>query len=746
MKRIALILLFLLVPNLVRAQQKKALSAASATCTTTSCLSVTVDQTQGGATFTISANPSGNTIQFEASGDGGSTVVAISATPSNSTTAVTSTTGTGVWQVNTSGYTNLYLRMSTLVGGTTTVSIIQGLPSARGGSGGGGGGGGGGSSGGAGLDCSTFPGADLGAKWLACVAAAPNGGLVSLGNFTSPQTLSTAVTITRPVTTNCGGIFINQSAPIVLGDNTFTFVGTSLISTPDQICTFNKTANIDQLTVDGSSNYVSFINLIGNRGTGKTGSGLITSSGSFNAIIEGVFISQQATDDILDSGGNNTFKDSILATYGANGLVTSGFLPVIDNVSITDSSDSTGSALVSTGIITKAINLNIQTVGLAAAISNPTERLWISQSLISQSNNYPAITSPAGNLIVTNSNISGGGTHGADVVSTGILQLDHDEISNASHAVDVIQAGGGAVRITNNVISFTRLSGNSAINLNAGPSIGAIISGNQVSFNTADTPSGDNYGIRFTIPAMGDFLQNLVKDNIINANNKATDHGFFFDNGLGNVTANFNRIEGNQCVDMSISTCIVRTDAIGEHTIYQDNETNLGTAGLYAAGGGVNDIVIQLSSSFTFATLPTAGNGSQLYCSDCTAGVLAASGAGGMIFYMNGRWGNIEPTTAPTVSSGFGTGAAVSANPNGPTAFRLGVGTSNTGTGVVALPAAKTGWNCYATDITTKSTLVAATLQTASTTASATFQNYTDVVGTHAWVDSDVLAISCFAY
>ncbi len=128
------------MPSLARAQQKKVLTAASGTCTTTSCLTVTVDPTQGGATLTISANASANTIQFEASGDGGTTVVAISATPSNSSTAVTSTTSTGTWQINTSGYTNLYLRMSSLVSGTTTVSIVQGTPSARGGSGGGGGG------------------------------------------------------------------------------------------------------------------------------------------------------------------------------------------------------------------------------------------------------------------------------------------------------------------------------------------------------------------------------------------------------------------------------------------------------------------------------------------------------------------------------------------------------------------------------------------------------------------------------
>jgi hypothetical protein len=102
-------------------------------------------------------------------------------------------------------------------------------------------------------------------------------------------------------------------------------------------------------------------------------------------------------------------------------------------------------------------------------------------------------------------------------------------------------------------------------------------------------------------------------------------------------------------------------------------------------------------------------------------------------------------STAPTVSSGFGTGASITAN-NGPAAFRLSVGTSNTGTGVVGLPTATTGWNCYATNITTKNTNQATVLQTASTTASATFQNYTDVMGTHAMTDNDVLAISCFAY
>jgi hypothetical protein len=137
-KQLFLILAILCAPWLARAQQNQALSASATTCTVTntSCLIVGVDPGQGGATFTVTANASGNTIQFEATGDGGKSWVALNATPSNSSTAASSTSSTGVWQANTAGYTNIRMRMSTLAGGTTTVSIIQSTASARAGGGG----------------------------------------------------------------------------------------------------------------------------------------------------------------------------------------------------------------------------------------------------------------------------------------------------------------------------------------------------------------------------------------------------------------------------------------------------------------------------------------------------------------------------------------------------------------------------------------------------------------------------------
>lgn len=114
------------------------LSAAASSCTATGtvCLIVPVDVNQGAAAFTVSTNASANTIQFEATGDGGGTWVALNATPSNSTTAATSTTSTGTWQANVAGYTHVRVRMSTLVSGTNLVSITQSTASARSGGGG----------------------------------------------------------------------------------------------------------------------------------------------------------------------------------------------------------------------------------------------------------------------------------------------------------------------------------------------------------------------------------------------------------------------------------------------------------------------------------------------------------------------------------------------------------------------------------------------------------------------------------
>ncbi len=105
-------------------------------------------------------------------------------------------------------------------------------------------------------------------------------------------------------------------------------------------------------------------------------------------------------------------------------------------------------------------------------------------------------------------------------------------------------------------------------------------------------------------------------------------------------------------------------------------------------------------------------------------------------------------STAPTVLAAGcgGSGASITTN-NGTGAFKVNVGTSNTGTCTITMPTATTDWICSATDITRTTTTVSQTKSIPGGTPATqiTLQNYTDISGTGAWTDSDVIAVSCVA-
>jgi hypothetical protein len=62
------------------------------------------------------------------------------------------------------------------------------------------------------------------------------------------------------------------------------------------------------------------------------------------------------------------------------------------------------------------------------------------------------------------------------------------------------------------------------------------------------------------------------------------------------------------------------------------------------------------------------------------------------------------------------------------------------------MPAATTGWNCSANDITTNTTSVFVQKQTgAESTTSVTITNFNDVAVATAFVASDVLKVTCIA-
>ena len=103
------------------------LTASGSDCTTGgACVQLTNLQSPslqvGGAVLTLSGTWSG-TVQFEASGDGGKTWVSVNAYPLNSTTAATSTTSAGSWQVNVSGFTGIRLRCSAFSSGPIVATI-----------------------------------------------------------------------------------------------------------------------------------------------------------------------------------------------------------------------------------------------------------------------------------------------------------------------------------------------------------------------------------------------------------------------------------------------------------------------------------------------------------------------------------------------------------------------------------------------------------------------------------------------
>lgn len=104
-------------------------------------------------------------------------------------------------------------------------------------------------------------------------------------------------------------------------------------------------------------------------------------------------------------------------------------------------------------------------------------------------------------------------------------------------------------------------------------------------------------------------------------------------------------------------------------------------------------------------------------------------------------------STAPTIAAaGCGGSAASISSNNGTAAFKVNVGTTNTGTCTVTMPAATTDWVCSANDNTTKSANVfyTAAVPGGTPTTQISLQNYTDAAATHAWTDSDIIEVSCF--
>jgi hypothetical protein len=93
----------------------------------------------------------------------------------------------------------------------------------------------------------------------------------------------------------------------------------------------------------------------------------------------------------------------------------------------------------------------------------------------------------------------------------------------------------------------------------------------------------------------------------------------------------------------------------------------------------------------------------------------------------------------PSFTSGFNSGSLTTSN--GPPSFLINIGTGTAGsTGVIGLPTATNGWNCFVTN-QTRAAVIQATTVSAS---SVTFTNFGTTFTATNWTNSDVLQASCF--
>lgn len=178
------------------------------------------------------------------------------------------------------------------------------------------------------------------------------------------------------------------------------------------------------------------------------------------------------------------------------------------------------------------------------------------------------------------------------------------------------------------------------------------------------------------------------------------------------------------------------------------------TAPVPVASGGTNII------SYTTGDLIYASGATTLSkLIDAASGVLCAGGVGVAPAYCGNPTlttptatsltlgtGVVLASGTPSLSSGFG--AAPGLVFGNSSSFEWNVGTGGAAsTGVILLgTTASHGWVCSVVDVTTQSSTVFLTKQTASTTTTASFTNYDAAGAAAAWVASDKLLIRCSQY
>jgi hypothetical protein len=478
------------------------------------------------------------------------------------------------------------------------------------------------------INCAMFPGApDMGIQINNCLAAGPaTGAIYDTTHFASPQMINTPIVMNKPGMIVSCAITIFQNAPITLSANTASWTGC-----PNKSTVLIESCDIDQFTVTGAYNTISNLDLEGAKATLK-GNGIVLDNSAghqqqaniTNNLIEGHFY-----DEILNNSGSyNYIEGNSIQNYGSHAVEVNGalFLIISGNV-ITGFGDETGSTVYAHGNCQLTITANDlieNRAGFPAIDGRACGNLKITSNSL--------IYSPSGTAVMVAGpgEISGNYVSGVTALSAmgGNGTAENNSLEgNGGHAV--ILNGANQYVLSGNIISLVdTVGGFCGINI-TGDTIGVQAVSNTVLLTST---GADDYGACMIVT--GAHMLNNRIDGLSVSGLTRQGYAFFFNNLDGLNTNVSNIIRNVSCMNMT--NCYKRVDPANNVDIYED--ALVGDSAFDAGTGSNQDIFIQ--PELPFAELPSpAGNGSHIYCRDCTAGAVAAGGGpGAMVSRVGGTW------------------------------------------------------------------------------------------------------------
>jgi hypothetical protein len=490
------------------------------------------------------------------------------------------------------------------------------------------------------LKCNSgMAGADWGAKANTCLAATT--GVADMSELKGSQTLGTAITIPANKTLYCGaGTNLSQTAAVTASGAKSSFIGD-----PSLTCIITKAGNLDQITVTAANVTVQNLNLAGVKGS-FTGHGINLNTGATNDTIQGNIISAEAGDNIIDQSGTfnvNLIQSNFILSWGAHGMESTSASPqsTFSNNYMLGDGAGTGAGLLNTGSMTVVSNY--------IKDSNATQTLFDDSGA---SQNHPvtsnrvsstgaAIAFKGGaHTVATSNTFSGtGGTGPVVSPGNGGTYTGNSIVGTNEDGIDV--GSDSSLTFAGNIIALTVTTSTSRFGISFnGDQIANHTVGNQISI--ADTANAGNTDACIqNNPLSGHNLNMLFEgDSCLGINSGSiTMYGFFLNNS-NNLNTNWSQtVRDLTCVH--ITTCLKRTDTQNNISVYESIQQ--GDVTLDAGTGSTADKLLFDNSNFTFATLPTpAGNGSRLYCTDCTqAKPTAAAGSGAFVVREAGAWNGL---------------------------------------------------------------------------------------------------------